>query len=497
MKLQRTSGILIHPSSLPGKHGIGTLGEDVYKFIDFLEETNQKLWQVLPLGPTGFGDSPYQCFSTFAGNPLLISFDELIKDKILEEDLIEKQDFPKDKIDYGMVYNHKYNVLKKAFTKFKEKNLFKTDDYKSFEKENQKWLNDYVLFMSLKEHFNGKAWSFWPDDIKFREKEALLKYNKELDENIKFQKFMQFVFFKQWNKVKTLANKKNIKIIGDLPIFVSMDSSDAWAKSEEFYFDSKKNPNKIAGVPPDYFSKTGQLWGNPLYNWNKMKENKFSWWIDRFKSVCKLFDYVRVDHFRGFSAYWAVPYGSKTAENGAWEKAYGDELFSTVFKKLGKLPLLAEDLGLITDDVIALRDKYKFPGMKILQFAFDSDEESSTFLPHQFEKNFLAYTGTHDNDTIVGWFNKAKEKDKNFVKDYLNLDNFNNIEWAFIRTLFASVADIAIIPMQDFLGLGSEARLNTPGLGAGNTNWQWKLDWSLVSEERKFYLRKLSKIYCR
>lgn len=496
MKLTRSCGILLHPTSLPGKYGIGTLGPDAFKFIDFLEEIDQKLWQVLPLGPTGFGDSPYQCFSTFAGNPLLISFEELEAESLLDAKDFPNTHFEKGITDYGKVYVHKYPILRKAYQKFINADGFKKIDFKSFEKENKNWLDDYSLFMSLKEHFSGQSWNEWPEAIKLREKDALKLYTEKLEAEINFQKFMQFVFFKQWTKVRAYAATKNIKIIGDLPIFVSMDSADAWANPEEFYFDEKSNPTKVAGVPPDYFSKTGQLWGNPLYNWKKMKEKKFSWWIKRFFSVCKMYDYVRVDHFRGFCKYWAVPARSLTAENGVWEEAYGEELFKTVFKKLGDLPFLAEDLGLITEDVIALRDNNKFPGMKILQFAFDSSETNSTFLPHLYDKNFVAYTGTHDNDTVIGWYTKAKEADKKIAKDYMNFDG-TDIEWTFIRTLWASTADFALIPMQDFLGLGSEARFNTPGVGAGSTNWQWQMDWHNVTKERKNKLKELTRIYAR
>jgi 4-alpha-glucanotransferase len=418
---------------------------------------------------------------------LLISLD-----KLCEEGLLSKQDltlqipFDDNKVDYGNVITFKNALYRKAFDAFVENREFKT-----FCTKHAVWLNDYALFMSLKNRFDGHPWSEWEKDIKLRKPAAMEKYTHELEREIKFYKFLQYYFFKQWHELKAYANKNKIKIIGDIPIYVAFDSSDAWSAPSAFYFDKNMNPIKVAGVPPDYFSKTGQLWGNPLYNWKALKEDGFKWWIERVKATEELVDIIRIDHFRGFAGYWAVPYGDKTAAGGKWEKGPGEGVFVAIKKTLGDLPILAEDLGFITPDVHALRDKFGFPSMKIIQFGFDS-KEGSPYIPHLFDRNNVAYTGTHDNDTIVGWFQKANPQDRQFVLDYTNSDG-HDIAWDFIRITWASVAVIALIPLQDALSLGSEARMNTPSVASGN--WQWRFRWEQITPEIKQRLKKLTEVY--
>ena len=489
MKFERSGGVLLHPTSLPGKYGIGDVGPSAYKFIDFLAETKQKLWQVLPLGPTGYGDSPYQCFSTFAGNPLLISIDILLEQGLLSKQDVElKEPFDDNNVEYGKVIDLKYSLYRKAFDKFSD-----TKEFKTFCSKHISWLDDYALFMSLKNLFGGRPWSEWDKDIKLRKPDAMGRYTNELSKEIKFYKFLQYSFFTQWHELKSYANKKGIKIIGDVPIYVAFDSSDAWAAPHAFYFDKEMNPIKVAGVPPDYFSKTGQLWGNPLYNWQTLKKDGFKWWIERIKATQELVDIIRVDHFRGFAGYWAVPFGSETAADGKWEVGPGESVFNAIKDTLGDLPILAEDLGFLTPDVHALRDKFGFPSMKILQFGFDS-KEGSPYVPHLFEKNNVVYTGTHDNDTIVGWFQKANSQDKQLVLDYINTDG-SDIAWDFIRLAWASVANIALVPLQDILSLGSDARMNTPSVASGN--WQWRFKLEQLTPQIKQKLKKLTETYSR
>ena len=494
---ERSSGILLHPTSLPGKYGIGSLGKEAYKFVDFLKKANQKLWQIFPLGPTGYGDSPYQCFSTFAGNPYLIDFDLLIEQNLLAEEDLKGIDFGgnEEYIDYGAIYNQKYPLLRKAYENFKaNENKELKEKLETFKAENSSWLDDYSLYISLKNHFNGLPWNEWEDDIRTRKEAAINKYKAELADEIEYNNFIQFLFFTQWNNVKKYANDNGIKIIGDIPIFVAVDSSDAWANPEIFLFDPELKPVKVAGVPPDYFSATGQLWGNPLYDWDKLKELNYKWWVDRVRANLSTCDIIRIDHFRGFEAYWAVPYGDDTAINGQWVKGPGIDLFNKIKEELGELPIIAEDLGLMTQGVIDLRDATGFPGMKILGFAFDSEEEND-YLPHTYTKNCVVYTGTHDNDTLIGWFTKAKDNDKQFARDYLNSQSDNEIHWDAIRGAWSSVASMAIAPIQDFLGLGSEARINTPGLASGN--WQWRLKDGVLTDELAERIAKLTKVYSR
>ena len=494
---ERSSGILFHPTSLPGKYGIGTLGKEAYAFIDFLKKSRQKLWQIFPLGPTGYGDSPYQSFSSFAGNPYLIDFDLLIEAHLLSEEDLRDVFFGDNEeyIDYGAIYNQKYPLLRKAYENFKSSdNHEMRENLEHFKRENASWLNDYSLYISLKNHFNGLPWNEWAHDIKNREHGAMEHYRNELADDIEYHNFIQFLFFKQWGDVKRYANENGIKIIGDIPIFVAADSSDAWANPEIFLFDEERKPVKVAGVPPDYFSATGQLWGNPLYNWQKLKETNYSWWVERVRANLSTCDIIRIDHFRGFEAYWAVPYGDDTAINGQWEPGPGIDLFNAIKSQLGELPIIAEDLGLMTQGVIDLREATGFPGMKILGFAFDSGEEND-YLPHTYTKNCVVYTGTHDNDTLIGWFQKAKEEDRQFARDYLNSRSDDEIHWDAIRGAWSSVASMAISPVQDFLGLGSEARINTPGVAAGN--WQWRLKQGVLTDELAERIAKLTRVYSR
>ena len=494
---ERSSGILFHPTSLPGKYGIGTLGKEAYAFIDFLKKSRQKLWQIFPLGPTGYGDSPYQSFSSFAGNPYLIDFDLLIEAHLLSEEDLRDVFFGDNEeyIDYGAVYNQKYPLLRKAYENFKSSDNHELrENLEHFKRENASWLNDYSLYISLKNHFNGLPWNEWAHDIKNREHGAMEHYKNELADDIEYHNFIQFLFFKQWGDVKRYANENGIKIIGDIPIFVAADSSDAWANPEIFLFDEERKPVKVAGVPPDYFSATGQLWGNPLYNWQKLKETNYSWWVERVRANLSTCDIIRIDHFRGFEAYWAVPYGDDTAINGQWEPGPGIDLFNAIKSQLGELPIIAEDLGLMTQGVIDLREATGFPGMKILGFAFDSGEEND-YLPHTYTKNCVVYTGTHDNDTLIGWFQKAKEEDRQFARDYLNSRSDDEIHWDAIRGAWSSVASMAISPVQDFLGLGSEARINTPGVAAGN--WQWRLRHGVLTDELAERIAKLTRVYSR
>jgi 4-alpha-glucanotransferase len=497
MQFERSAGILLHPTSLPGKYGIGDLGNDAYKFIDFLKSAGQNIWQVFPLGPTGYGDSPYQCFSAFAGNPFLISPDKLMEDGFLsEKDLnpLEKSD--PVKVDFGSVIEYKRSILQKAFNNFKNDFNSLEDEFNKFCATHKDWLDDFALFMALKDFHNGEVWSKWEKDLKRRTEIALHKWEEKLSDEILYHKFIQFNFFRQWKAVRKYANKTGIKIVGDMPIFIAYDSADLWANKEEFTVDEEGNLTFVAGVPPDYFSSTGQLWGNPLYKWDLMTKNDFLWWRKRFTSLLELVDIIRIDHFRGFSAYWKIPGGSKTAEPGKWVKAPGKKLFKTVKKHLGDLPILAEDLGVITPDVEALRDQFNFPGMKVLQFAFGKEMETK-FLPHNFVPNCVVYTGTHDNDTTKGYFEKEKNNDEDIfehVQKYLNYFG-EDIVTEMIRAAYASVANIVIIPMQDILNLGGEARMNFPSTLGGN--WSWRFTWDQVNENLASHYKGLTVLYER
>ena len=496
MKFERSSGVFLHPTSLPGEYGIGSLGETAYKFIDFLSKAGQKIWQMCPLGPTGYGDSPYQSFSAFAGNSYLIDLQKLVKDGYLAKgDLATDKDFPSKRVDYGQVINFKMPLLRAAFNNFKSMDIPEEKKrFREFCSENKEWLDDYALFRAVKERFDGCAWTEWDDDIRFRREDALIKYRQESAEKIEFRKFLQYIFFKQWAEVKDYANQAGVKILGDIPIFVALDSADAWANPEMFFFDEDLKPTKVAGVPPDYFNENGQLWGNPLYDWEQLKKNNYQWWVKRVEKQLDLVDILRLDHFRGFAQYWAVPYGAETAINGTWEDGPGKELFEVIKEKLDELPIVAEDLGVVTDDVEELRDCFDFPGMKILQFAFDNQEENEYIPPYETE-NCIVYTGTHDNNTTLGWYQEdVKEDDKQRMLDYLaeNLTNrHDDIVWDLMELGWQSKAVIAIAPLQDFLSLGSEARFNTPGTSSGN--WQWRYSKDMIDEELITKMKDITK----
>ncbi|MEA2095825.1 MAG: 4-alpha-glucanotransferase [Candidatus Cloacimonadota bacterium] len=486
MNFERSSGVLLHITSLPGKYGIGDLGEETYDFVDFLANAKQKLWQILPTGPTGYGDSPYQTFSAFAGNSLFIDLDNLLEKRILlPEDLVHDFQFNDRRVEYKKVREFKEEKLQIAFNNFDITNT----KFTNFIAEESWWLDDFALFMSLKEHFNGKAWNGWDEGIKLHQQNAVDYYCDFLNQQINYHKFCQFIFFEQWAKLKKYTNKKGVKIIGDIPIYISADSSDAWANSQLFQFDENNVPTKVAGVPPDYFSKTGQLWGNPLYDWKVLEEQNFTWWIDRFKAMQKQVDIMRLDHFRGFEAYWAVSAGENTAINGEWQKAPGEKFFEAVLDELGEIPIIAEDLGIITKEVENLRDKFEFPGMKILQFAFDSDMENN-YLPHKYKKNCVVYTGTHDNETTLGWFKNSSTERKELIKTYLQKEEID-ICWDMLEIAWKSKADIAVAPMQDFLCLDNVARMNIPG--KPNGNWQWRVTKEQLSSELTQKIKNLTK----
>jgi 4-alpha-glucanotransferase len=490
--MNRSSGILLHPTSLPGKYGIGSLGLHAHNFVKYLAQAGQKLWQVLPMGHTGYGDSPYQCFSIFAGNPILIDLEALQANNLLSaKDLETDLTFPDDRVDYGMVINFKREMLHKAYDKFLTMNT--PDAYTTFVKQNDSWLQDYALFIAIKEHFGGQPWWDWTDDFRLKNKTVIKAFVEKHQKQINFHKFVQYWFYKQWNEVKVHANQKGISIVGDIPLYVAHDSADVWSNNKVFQFDEKLRPLKVAGVPPDYFSRTGQLWGNPLYDWDYMQKDGFKWWIERIKSTTDLYDIVRIDHFRGFEAYWAVPFTDDTAMNGTWEIAPGQELFETVKKELGDLPIIAEDLGIITPEVEALRDNFDFPGMKILQFAFHSDDGSG-YLPHNYTRNFVVYTGTHDNDTLRGWFDSLEPHIRRKVLDFVDATE-KNVTDKMIRLAWSSVAKMAIIPLQDLMDIGSKGRMNVPGTPGGN--WQWRFVEGQLTHKKAEWLNHITRMYNR
>lgn len=497
--MTRMSGILLHPTSFPSPFGIGDLGSCAYEFVDFLEQAGQHLWQILPLTHTGYGDSPYQSFSAFAGQPLLISLSHLSKLGLLEE--FELQNCPvtdEEHIDYGVIIPWKQALFRLAYQRFMTKtpDAHLKEDFISFCRENDFWLDDYALFMACKDSNDGKSWLEWADEYRLPTPETKASLQEKLAENIDYYRFLQFIFFTEWKDLKKYANEHGVKIIGDIPIFVSMDSADVWANQHLFQLDTKGFPLAVAGVPPDYFSATGQLWGNPLYQWDAHEKEGFAWWIARIKSQLANLDILRIDHFRGFEAYWSVPYGEDTAIHGQWVKAPGIELFSAIQDALGEdLPIIAEDLGLITDEVNALRERFHFPGMKVLQFAFDSTGEGD-YLPHRFRSpECVCYTGTHDNDTTCGWYRTLAPDCKKKLQLYTATEPGQNISRGMIRICLGSIAAYAVCPLQDVLALGSEARMNTPGVAAGNWNWRYKpgsLTSSLAQE-----LKELTVLYGR
>lgn len=473
--MERSAGILLSISSLWSKYGIGCFSESAYQFVDWLKMAGQTYWQILPLGPTGYGDSPYQSFSTFAGNPYYISLEELIKENLLTKEECDAADFGSDpcKVDYGKLYENRYPLLRKAY---KNSNIAQKEDFINFCSEND-WLDDYALFMAVKEKFHQTAWNEWDEDIRLRKKDALCAYSKELAEEIEFYKFLQYHFYKQWKKLKAYANEQGIKLIGDIPIYVAFDSADTWANPQLFQLDKENLPTAAAGCPPDGFSAKGQLWGNPLYRWDYHKKTKFQWWILRMKHAFKLYDVVRIDHFRGFDEYYSIPYGETTAVNGHWEAGPGMDLFNTIEQELGKKEVIAEDLGFVTESVRQLVKDSGFPNMKVLEFAFDArDSGGKDYLPHNYEKNCVAYIGTHDNQTAKSWFQTITKEERQTVRDYMCDANTpdEKIYRVLVGALMRSRANLCMISMQDYLELDDSARMNTPSTLGGNWSWRMK-----------------------
>ena len=497
MGFERSAGILLHPTSLPGNYGIGDLGIEAYNFVNFLEASGQKLWQVFPLGPTGYGDSPYQCFSAFAGNPFIISPEKLLEKGFLtQKDLNGVPISNPHQIDFGQIINYKKSLLKKAFENYKNNDNGIKASFEKFNNTNKDWLNDFAFFMAAKDFHGGQQWTSWHKDLVVRKESALKDWEGKLAGSILYHKFVQYQFFTQWKELKSYANSKGIKIIGDMPIFVAYDSADLWAHKDLFTVDKEGRLETVAGVPPDYFSATGQLWGNPLYRWNVMEKDDFQWWRQRFSNLLQTVDIIRIDHFRGFDAFWEIPGDAVTAVKGRWVKAPGEKLFNTVKKYLGELPIIAEDLGVITKSVAALRDKFDFPGMKILQFAFGTGMERK-FLPHNFIRNCMVFTGSHDNDTTRAYFEKAKTEDNDIYQHaqrYLNYYGDDMLK-ELIRSAYTSVADLVVIPMQDVLNLGGEARMNFPGKLGGN--WAWRFTWDQVPDYLAGYYKELTELYER
>jgi 4-alpha-glucanotransferase len=495
MKFKRSSGIILHPTSLPGPYGIGDIGPEAHRWIDFLAETGCSIWQVLPLGPTGYGDSPYQCFSAIAGNPYLISLESLQNEGLLsKDDLLYVPDFPEEHVDYGAVIQWKSQMLAKAydqFNKLQPKELYA--DYEKFKTLEAGWLNDFALFMALKDTHGGAPWSTWEPAIRGRNPDALEDARRKYDLSIQSYVFQQFIFSRQWKALHKHAAENGVSIIGDMPIFVAHDSVDVWEHPELFYLDRDGKPTVMSGVPPDYFSPTGQLWGNPLYRWDVHRNSGYQWWLDRFCAVLEMVDIIRLDHFRGFVGYWEVPGNAKTAIKGRWVPAPGLDFLQSVYKRLGDLPIIAEDLGVITADVEELRDHFGLPGMKILQFAFEGTPQDY-FLPHNYPRNCVVYTGTHDNDTARGWYERVSEQARDFYRRYLDRSG-SDVAWDLIRACWASVAVYAIAPMQDFLNLGNEGRMNYPGKPDGN--WQWRMTEGMLSDALVKRIREINYLYDR
>lgn len=489
----RTSGVLMPISSLPSPYGIGTMGKAARKFIDFLDKSGQTYWQILPICPTSYGDSPYQSFSSFAGNPYFIDLEYLCKDGLLKKSECESFDWGGSEkyVDYGTMYESRYALLKKAYARF-EKKL--PEDYKEFCKNEAEWLEEYALFMALKDANNGVAWLEWEKDLKFRKPEAIETAKKKYAQDIEFYCMLQYLFFKQWKELKAYANSKGIEIIGDVPIYVALDSADVWANPTQFYLDKDLDPIEVAGCPPDAFSEDGQLWGNPLFRWDVMKKDDYAWWTKRISAMADLYDIVRIDHFRGFDSYYAIPAKDDTAKNGKWKEGPGMDLFRTLEKKLGKLPIIVEDLGFLTPSVHKLLKDSGFPGMKVIQFAFDSREDSD-YLPHNYPEHCVVYTGTHDNDTCMGWMKTAPKPAVKYAKEYLNLTKEEGYNWGLMRGAWSSVAEMAIVPMQDLIGLGSEARINTPST-IGN-NWKWRATEDQINTKLAKRLYKYMVMYGR
>ncbi|TKG95512.1 4-alpha-glucanotransferase [Puteibacter caeruleilacunae] len=495
MKQKRSSGVLLHPTSLPGNSYCGTLGKAAYRFVDFLEATNQTYWQILPLGPTGFGNSPYQCYSAFAGNELLIDHALLVKDGMLKKS--ELEEMPRgngNKADFDRAIEQCDHVLSKAFKRFNALNDYSLlEEYRSFLGEHGWWLNDYALFMAYRKKHGEIPWSEWDTKLANRDQDTWDYYRWRYNNDYELQRFIQFLFFRQWYQLKRYANDKGIEIFGDLPLYVALDSADVWANQKLFMLDKHNKPTLVGGVPPDYFSEDGQLWGNPVYNWKKLKKHNYDWWIARLHFNLRMFDLIRIDHFRGFESFWAIPANAETAKKGEWLKADGYELFSLLKSQIGNLPIIAEDLGEITPEVTKLRDHFKLPGMKVLQFAFASDA-TNEHLPHNHRRNFVTYTGTHDNNTTMGWYNDLTTKEKKNVNRYIPRHRDGLVK-SFIKMAWASTSNMAIVPLQDLLELGDHSRMNTPGTAQGN--WTWRFEWNELKKEHTKFLRRITQDYNR
>ena len=488
----RTSGVLMHITSLPGPYGVGTMGKQAFDFVDFLHKAGQKYWQILPLTPTGYGDSPYQSCSTYAGNHYLIDLPLLVEDGLLDYEQINSFDWgtQADRVDFGIQYQNRLKVLRLAYDRFQG-----GEDFQNFCAENENWLPDFALFMALKEKFHGQSWYTWEESVKFRQPDAMAQATALLQEQICFYCFVQYIFDKQWRALRAYAHQQDVRIIGDVPIYVPYDSADVWSNPHWFQLDEAMNPTAVAGCPPDAFSEDGQLWGNPLYRWDLLKEDGYQWWINRLAAAGKLYDVVRLDHFRGFEAYWSVPFGDATAKNGQWIKGPGLDFMNTVKAKLPQLSMIAEDLGFLTQEVLDLRDDSGFPGMKVLEFAFDS-REPSEYLPHTYPRNSVCYTGTHDNMTMRQWFESASSDAVDYATEYMALSDREGMVWGVIRTAMSSVSDLCVIQMQDLLDLGSEARMNFPGTMT-SANWTWRAYDGFTGNGLAQRLCRLTRLYGR
>lgn len=485
----RKSGILMPVFSLPGEYGIGTFGKEAYQWVDFLKQAKQSCWQVLPLGPTSYGDSPYQSFSAFAGNPYFIDLEILQQEGLLTEEELQQSQQPMGNIDYGTLYQTRFLVLKKAFSRFAQ-----WDELEEYSTNNAQWLKDYALYMAIKQANGQRSWAEWPQPLRMRQPQALQQAEQELKQEIQFYCFLQYEFSRQWGCLKAYANQNGISIIGDMPIYVAMDSADVWANPEYFLLDENNQPIEVAGCPPDAFSEDGQLWGNPLYRWDVLAQTGYDWWLRRVKAGFEMYDTIRIDHFRGLESYYAIPYGETTARNGQWRKGPDWDFVKTLHQHFGKKGIIAEDLGFLTPAVHKLLKKSGYPGMKVLQFAFDSREESD-YLPHNYDKNCVVYTGTHDNDTVVSWFHTVPKRDVAFAKNYMGIRGTKGGCQGMIRLAMASVADLAVIPIQDYLELGSEARINTPST-LGN-NWMWRMEPQLLTDTLAQHITQLTQLYGR
>ena len=473
-----SAGVLLSITSLPSPYGIGTIGKEARKFADYLKESGQTIWQILPVGPTSYGDSPYQSFSTYAGNPYLIDLDTLVEEGLVTKEELDSRDWGDNpqQVDYEKIYNNRFAVLRIAHENFRKK-------------DQNKWLKNYALYMAVKNSFDMKSWTEWPEDIKMREPEALARYERRLRKEISFWKFVQFKFYEQWESFRAYVNGLGIKILGDMPIYVAMDSADTWANPEIFQLYDDGDPIAVAGCPPDYFSETGQLWGNPLYDWDYLEQTDYEWWFERVKAASKLYDITRIDHFRAFASYYSIPYPAENAINGEWVVGPRIKFFRMMEEAVGKFEIVAEDLGTLTPDVTELMEQTGYPGMKVLEFAFDSGEEND-YLPHKYTNNCVVYTGTHDNDTLMGWLETANPEDVRYAREYCKMPPDEPFNWGLIRTAYESKADMAIVPMQDLLGLGKEARMNTPSV-LGN-NWTWRVTEDAFTKELAEKLKTMS-----